>query len=818
MSKRIKAKRTNVPSEMELAHKALSRRVAVEGIVLLENNGILPIKPGKIALYGEGAKQTVKGGHGSGEVTVRHEVTVKEGLENAGFTVTTEEWIANYEKRWQEGKKAFIRKYRKKLLRPSTQTLAELVAAEYKYPSGRLISKEDVKSSDTDVCIYVIARLSGEGQDRAVEEGNYLLSKAELENIRRCAKAYTHFIVVLNAGTSLDVSFIDTIPGIDALVFMGQLGMEGGNALADALTGKDTPSGKLATTWVKNYKDIPFGDEFGKYAKNALRADYKEGIYVGYRYYDTFGIEPKYEFGYGKSYTEFAWDVSDIRISGKTIEICANVSNIGTVYSGKEVLQVYVSCPDGKLEKEAKRLVTFAKTKFIAPAESTELKLAFQVEYLSCYDEGCAETILEAGGYIIYMGTSSRCVKEIAVLQIRDNIVLERHKNLCHAESAIATLKKEETVREISGNLPLLELDGKLFKTIIHDYKEKRHMFHEKTEKFLSQFTEKDMASFCSGLGLIGDGKGFQVPGTVGFTTADYLKQGIPNLSMCDGPAGLRIQMRSTITKKGKIKPVDAPISIYEFLPKVLTKCLLGNPEKEEMLYQYVTGFPVAAVVAQTFNTELAYQMGEAVSSEMTEYGVTYWLAPALNIVRNPLCGRNYEYYSEDPVVSGMFAAAVVRGVESVPGNYATIKHFALNNQEENRYYVSSNVDERVVREIYLKGFEITVKEAHPRALMTSYNKINGTYAANSRELCTDILRGEWGFDGVVMTDWLSTGEDRASDIEALKAGVDVIMPGSKKVMKKLAQNAENGVLDKKYLRRACGNMLDSIFNSAIKM
>ncbi len=253
---------------------------------------------------------------------------------------------------------------------------------------------------------------------------------------------------------------------------------------------------------------------------------------------------------------------------------------------------------------------------------------------------------------------------------------------------------------------------------------------------------------------------------------------------------------------------MDSAISLYEFLPGFLKKMLLGNPEKEQVLYQYVTGFPVAAMVAQSWNTNLAHRIGQVVSAEMTEFGVKIWLAPALNIVRNPLCGRNYEYYSEDPLISGKMAAAITLGVQETPGNCVTLKHFAVNNQEENRYYVSSDLDERPLREIYLRGFEIAVREGPPRAVMTAYNKINGTYCANNSELCTDILRGEWGFDGGVMTDWLSTGEDRADEALAIEAGVDLIMPGGKKTLAALNSQYQSGKLSLDTIRLACMRVL----------
>lgn len=245
-----------------------------------------------------------------------------------------------------------------------------------------------------------------------------------------------------------------------------------------------------------------------------------------------------------------------------------------------------------------------------------------------------------------------------------------------------------------------------------------------------------------------------------------------------------------------------------------MTKLLKGDPEKDQVIYQFVTGFPVAAVLAQTFNTKLAYRMGEAVAAEMKEYGVSYWLAPALNIVRDPLCGRNYEYYSEDPILSGLMAANVCKGVQKNKGLYVTIKHFAANNQETDRYSTSSIVDEKVLREIYLKGFEIAVKQGRPKAVMSAYNQINDVFCANNKELCTDILRNEWGFEGIVMTDWLSTGKDRASEHGCIKAGVDLIMPGGKKVVKMIIEKTKSGELDRRHLKTSAGRFIGQILDT----
>ena len=287
-----------------------------------------------------------------------------------------------------------------------------------------------------------------------------------------------------------------------------------------------------------------------------------------------------------------------------------------------------------------------------------------------------------------------------------------------------------------------------------------------------------------------------------------FSANGIRNLEFCDGPAGLRLQRRSTVDKKGKIKPVDTAISLYDYLPGFLKKALLGNPDKEQMLYQFVTGFPAASVLAQTWDTALAMQMGEQVGREMAEYGVDVWLAPAMNLVRDPLCGRNYEYYAEDPILTGLLASNVCLGVQKTPGKAVTIKHFACNNQETERYFSSSELDEKTLREVYLKPFEIVVKTARPGAVMAAYNKIGGVYCANNKDLIEGVLRGEWGFNGIVMTDWLATGKGQADESTAINSGVDLIMPGGKSTLKALQKGCVGGTLDKDALRRSASRML----------
>lgn len=801
-----KASLSDAVTELETRNRRLALEAAAESIVLLENDGVLPLAPCPVALYGAGAAYTIKGGSGSGEVNVRHAVSAMEGLENAGYTILTKDWIDCYDAIWKAGKAAFLKENRKKL-KLSVKVLADLMAAEYRYPAGDRLTEKDL--ADTDTCLYVLSRQSGEGHDRKDEPGSFRLDETEIHNIRFCAAHYARFVLVINTGAVIDLSPLDGIAGIRAVVYMNQLGMEGGNALVEVLSGAKAPCGKLAVSWPKTYEDVPFGSEFAK--PDETHAAYKEGIYVGYRYFDSFGVSPRYPFGYGKSYTSFAVQTESVSRKGDAVTVSARVTNTGSA-ACKEIVQVYASCPQADMDREYQRLVAFGKTSLLAPDEAETLTLSFSLSTLSCYDEAAKETILEAGNHLVRVGQSSRDTQAVAVIRIDSRIVLSRHNALFPAQPPVTELKSSVAVPAYE-NLPVITVPSDLFPTKVYDYNEPQEVLSGSASEKLATLNTQDHIRFCVGTGLFGEQAGFRVPGAVGHTTTAYIDRGIPNIELCDGPAGLRLQRRSTRDRKGKIRPVDTSISLYEFLPKLLTKFFLGNPEKEPVLYQYVTGFPVAAALAQSWDTDLVYRIGQAVSAEMTAFGVKVWLAPALNLVRNPLCGRNYEYYSEDPLLSGKLAAAITCGVQETPGNCVTVKHFAANNQEENRYFVSSDLDERTLRELYLKGFEIVVKEARPRALMTAYNKINGTYCAESHALCTDILRTEWGFTGAVMTDWLSTGKDRANEAEAIKAGVDLIMPGGKKPLAALTEAAKADPCLRQALRCSCSRVLRMILN-----
>lgn len=803
---------TDHVSEREQRNNQLALEAGIEGIVLLENNGVLPISPCKVALYGAGAQYTIKGGSGSGEVNVRHTVTVEEGLTKAGFEIVTGDWLQRYDAQWRAGKEQFLRSVRRKLWWPSARVLNDLMSQEYRFPAGDRITEREISACGTDTCIYVVSRQSGEGHDLKDEPGSFRLDAIEEHNIRICAERFARMVLVINTGTPIDISCLDGVSGIDAIVYMSQPGMQAGDALAAILTGASTPSGKLAVSWPKRYADVPYGKEFGT---DSLIARYKEGIYVGYRYYDSFDVKPRYAFGYGLSYTRFALDEMKAAIDGAQVTCSVRVTNTGERYAGKEVVQVYVQCPGQDREKQ--RLVAFGKSEELGCGKSETLQLRFPLSALACYDEASAQTILEAGDYLLRIGNSSRTTDEVAVIRVDERVVIEQHRNLCAAATQVAELRHENRFA-VAEDLPVLRVAGSdQLSVISNQYSVVSDQLSADSDEpeVMRDFTVEDCIRMCVGTGMSGEDKGFRTPGAVGHTTTDYINSGIPNAEMCDGPAGVRLERRAVQYPNGKIRAVDVSLSVYEFLPRLLLRLfILGDPDKGQLLYQFVTGFPIEAMIAQTWNIPLAERIGKAVSEEMSEYGVMFWLAPAMNIVRNPLCGRNYEYYSEDPLVTGLFATAVTRGVQATKGNYVTLKHFCANNQETNRFHVSSEVDERALREIYWKGFEMTVKAAQPRAVMAAYNKLNGIYCPESHELCTDLLRGEWGFDGVVMTDWFSTEQNRADAGKSIRAGVDLIMPGGKKSISYLQQAYKSGSLPHSDLRRAAARVVRAILSA----
>lgn len=797
-------------SDRELKNAALSRQAATEGMVLLQNrNGTLPLKKEqtKIALFGVGAVRTVRGGTGSGDPfngglsggassdvnqSPRYHVNILDSFIDAGYEVVTEKRLRDYAIGYDT----------------EMQKIAGNPMVTFAYPEDSLDEEEIRDFADqTDVAIYVLSRNSGEGADRSLtkkikigeqeyEIGDYLLSPTEVNNLKYITETFNKTILVLNVGGVIDMSQIIQLDKLDSILLMSLAGQEGGNAVLDVLTGKVTPSGKLTATWASDYKDYPASETFAHNDQNVDVEKYTEGIYVGYRWFDSFNKTPIYPFGYGLSYTTFDIKHVDQSIDGESVKVVAEVVNTGSQYSGKEVVQVYCSSPEVRLEKPYQELVGFAKTKLLAPGEKEVLTITFRLSDIASFDYDNSCYALEKGDYRIRIGASSRDTVPAFTIKLDGDVTtrLVNHQlPLSQPLDEISRLGKAYGM--VDGdwtNVPVLHahqeaipcIDSRsiyqdesvITYTTDKDYqpqvpyekvclKEKQDITLEDIvngkatlEDLVAQLSVEELAELnCgTGWGVANEGtpivgaNSSTIAGAAGETTPNlWDKYKIPSIVVADGPAGVRVNQEFEATD-------------------------IETGEKVKR-YQYCTAWPIGTLLAQSFDLALMEEVGKGISDELDELGIAVVLGPGLNIHRDPLCGRNFEYYSEDPFISGHMAAAYVRGIQVRPHIGACIKHYAANNQESNRYAVDTIVGERAMREIYLRNFEIAFKESKPMTIMTAYNKINGVPAADSFDLCTNIARGEWGFDGMIMTDW--NGGMSTPSI-SMHAGNDLIMPG----------------------------------------
>jgi beta-glucosidase len=813
---RVYGASTKEESRREQEHRALARKVAAEGMVLLKNKGVLPLKTKMVALYGAGARMTVKGGSGSGDVHERYSVSIEQGLKNAGFQIVNTRWMDRFESKYEADKAAWRQSVEEKIKGYGPLRTMKMFDIIHKnpmpYPSEIEICQDEL-SDQTDTAIYVVARQAGEGGDRRVEKGDYLLSDVEVNNIKKLAGYYGKLLLVINCGSILDLSILDEVE-IGAVLYYSQGGMEGGNAFADIVSGKITPSGKLTDTWGNCYHDYPSADTFSYLSGDLSHNDYKEGIYIGYRWFEATGKTPRYPFGFGLSYTDFSYTVQTVTVNGTCVTVKAQVKNTGSTYCGKEVLQLYLAKPLGQLDHECKGLVAFGKTKCLNPGESENLTLTFDMAQQGIFDEESASFLLEKGEYGLLLGNSSESAAPIAVLSLSDNVITEQVNNICPQENDFPVYQAKLPAVAYSSDLPHITIDATAFTTIKHTYETIMGKETEKIRKLLDSLTDDDLISLC-----VGGGYSLKcynkVPGAAGMTAVNLLKKRIPNIVLADGPAGINVMQSVSIQRDGTLRyPEGLPEDWNWGWLKHIAPLLKAKPGKGQLLYHYMTAFPCETLQAQTWNVELLEEIGQAIGREMLEIGVTVWLAPGLNLHRNPLCGRNFEYYSEDPVVSGKMAAAITRGVQSVHGCGVAIKHFCCNNQEDNRDHMSSNLSQRTLRELYLRPFRIAIEEGNPWTVMTSYNMVNGAYTSNSHDLCTKVLRNEWGFEGVVMSDWNAT--DQCSHAAAINAGNDLIMPGNKLVRKTLVKALKKGELSRDALRTSAARILRLIFDSAV--
>ena len=788
--------------DYEKKHLQTLREALAECTVLLKSNGDFPLSaPGKIAAYGSGVRKTIKGGTGSGEVNSRYFINVEQGLTDAGFEITTKNWLDAYDLAYEKARVQFRK-----------DIVVEAKAAHMipvMYAMGKVMPEPDYElplDGEGDVAIYVLSRTSGEGNDRDVVPGDVKLSATEKRDILALNEKYEKFMLVINAGGAVDLSEIGEVENI---LVLSQLGVETGAALADILLGKQNPSGKLATTWAKWEDYFPMED-FGDH--NDTR--YREGIYVGYRYFDAAGKKALFPFGYGLSYTTFSIDAITASLEGDKVTVSATVTNTGA-YAGKEVVQAYVSAPEGKLDKPYQDLAGFAKTSLLAPGASETVEITFSMKEMASYDEETAAWILEKGNYVIRLGNSSVDTKIAALAALDRTVTTLKVKNTCGKPDFTDWKPEREIPSVMDAAVPVLVLHSAALEGNEVNY----NMPHE-VDELVKGLTDEQLAyanigEFSGSMSIIGQASK-HVAGAAGESTSQA--PGIPAMVMADGPAGLRLSQKFYRDEKGAhtVGAGGLPESIAEFLPKPaqwLMKLMGGKkkvPENAKIEYQYATAIPIGTALAQSWNLELAKMCGDIVGDEMERFGVHLWLAPALNIHRSIRCGRNFEYFSEDPLISGRIAAGITLGVQAHPGCGTTIKHYCANNQETNRYGNNSQVSERALREIYLKGFGICVRESQPKAVMTSYNLLNGTHTAERRDLSEDILRCEFGFEGIIMTDWVVGNGimNSKADIHprvkpqlVAAAGGDLFMPGGKADFKNMLAGLADGSLTREQLQ-----------------
>lgn len=736
---------------LDPALAALARQAAGEGAVLLRNdNGILPLHGRKTAVFGRVQLDWFAVGYGSGgDVKVPYVWNLLAGLRDAGVQVDEE--LADIYREWTTAN------------RPSYD--GSWGSWPHHFPEmslGQAIV--DAAAGRADTAVVVIGRAAGEARESILEPGSFYLTETERALLDAVTAAFERTVVVLDAGNVMDLGWLAGYGDrIGAVLYAWQGGMEGARAIAGVLSGETAPSGKLTDTIAWTYSDYPSSDNFGDPDVGV----YAEDIFVGYRYFETFAPERvQFPFGFGLGYTTFEVEIVDARTDADTFAVTVEVRNIGDTHSGKEVVQVYVGAPDGKLSQPARRLAAFAKTPSLAPGQSARLDLTFELTDFASYDDSGvtghrSAYVLEAGEYPVFVGTDVRSAAPVAAFDV-DELRVVRELVEAAAVAPATSFQRMTLVRDASGAAVVGWEDVPTRTVSRHDRiidalpvevspdAERSIRLDEVTagaatlDEFVAHLTDEELTLLARGdvtmhspLGAAGNA------GVLGGVSESLRAKGVRPVTTTDGPSGLR-------------------------------------------LGAYASLLPSGTALASTWNAPLVRELATLHGQEMVRKGSDVLLSPGMNIHRDPLCGRNFEYFSEDPLVTGRFGAAVVAGVQAA-GVSACPKHFAANNQETNRTRHDSRVSERALREIYLRGFEICVREAQPRAIMTSYNKINGVWAHYHYDLATVILREEWGYEGCVITDWWM--EDAPDpDFPALednayrmRAQVDVLMPGGVK-------------------------------------
>ncbi len=768
------------------AYSALARRTAAEGCVLLRNDGpVLPFREGaKVAVFGRSQFNYYKSGTGSGGlVNTGHVPSITEGLELSGAVTVDAALKAEYE--------AWIADH--------PFDVGQGWANEPWYQEEMPLSPKTVSAAAgrNDAAVVILGRTAGEDKDSSAVEGSYLLAQAERDMLESVCGRFDKVAVVLNTGGTLDMKWVEEYkPG--AVMYVWQGGQEGGLAVADVLTGKQAPGGRLSDTIAKDISDYPAAEHFGSESRNL----YPEDIYVGYRYFETFAPEKVlYPFGFGLTYTTFQLTNQSISInSDGIVSFGVTVENTGS-RPGREVIQVYVEAPQGKLGQPARSLCHFAKTKELAPGEQQGFCLFFSTNTLASYDDSGvtghkSAWVLEGGEYTFYIGTDVRSAKKVGSVTLEETVV-EQLEEACAPVTPFDRLRpgaseggvytKAYEPAPLRTVAPMDRRSGKLVKAApcagdkgykLADVAEGKVSMDE----FLSQLTDDDLCCIVRGEGMCSPKVTPGTAGAFGGVTKRLLSFGIPTGCCADGPSGIRMDCGT-----------------------------------------HAFAMPNGTLMACSFDPELVGELYEYEGLELRKNKVDTLLGPGINIHRHPLNGRNFEYFSEDPLLTGRMAAAQLLAMQKY-GVTGTIKHFACNSQEFHRHDVEAVVSERALREIYLKAFEIAVRDGKARSIMTSYNPINGLWSASNYDLLTTILHGQWGYEGMVMTDWWAKSNDEGKEGERtntaamVRAQNDLFMvvpdSGSNAMHDNSAEGLEKGTVDRsEYLRSAkniCSFLLQS--------
>lgn len=689
-----------------------ARQAVAEGQVLLENrNQVLPFKKGTtVAVFGRMQLHYYKSGTGSGGMVNVNKVTgILEALQQSEDVQVYEPLVAQYRK-WEES-------------HPFDEGVgwgSEPWSQEEMALSESLLQDAAAHTQDA---LVIIGRTAGEDKDNQNLPGSYRLAELEEKMLEQVRRNFARMVVVLNVGNIMDMSFIDKYQP-DAVLYAWQGGMIGGLGTADVLTGKTLPSGKLTDTIAYQIADYPSDPHFGGLEQNI----YAEDIYVGYRYFETVAPEKvRYPFGYGQSYTTFSMEGSRCFYKNQELHVNVSVENTGA-YAGKEVVQIYVGAPQGRLGKPVRVLADFEKTRELLPGEVQEMEFVIPGRNFASYDEaeGKSGFLLEAGEYQVFVGNDSHCS------QTSGSFFLEKEECLEACDSALKPVTSFKRMKPVEkGNQYVMTMEEvplrkklpgeKRMESLpteyeitgdcgirLHDVKENKATM----ESFIAQLSKEALATIIRGEGM---GSPKVTPGTAaafGGVSKELQKFGIPCGCCSDGPSGMRL---------------DSGMKAFSL--------------------------PNGTLLACTFNKELVEELYYHTGMEMVKNHVDILLGPGMNIHRHPLNGRNFEYFSEDPLVTGKMAAAQIRGMHRA-GVTGAVKHFCANNQEIGRFTTNSIVSERALREIYLRGYEIAVREAQADAIMTTYGAVNGVWTAGNYDLVTEVLHKQWGFKGIVMTDW----------------------------------------------------------------